>query len=73
MKKLKSKIIHLLGGVTREENNDCMTSVRRSTEVQMVTQMRTYLDLMHGMDPDTWCKCAYEYISRLEKEKISMK
>lgn len=69
MKKLKSKIIHLLGGVTREENNDCTTSVRRSTEVQMVTQMRTYLDLMNGMDPDTWCKCAYEYIARLEKEK----
>lgn len=69
MKNLKKKLIHWMGGVTREELLAEKTAVRKTTEMQMITQVRSYLDLMHDMDPDTWRKCAYEYISRLEKEK----
>lgn len=33
-----------------------------------VRLIRSYLELLNGTDTDNWCKSAYNYVCRIEKE-----
>lgn len=72
MKKIKerirARIIHLLGGVTMEENVSSNISYLYFGSLSRVRRIRKYLDLMNGMPAEDWCKMAYNYIVRIEKE-----
>ena len=72
MKKIKesirARIIHLLGGVTREENVSSNIQYLYFGSLTRVRRIRNYLDLMNGMPAEEWCKAAYNYIVRIEKE-----
>ena len=68
MKKIKERLIHLLGGVTMEENKSSNIAYLRFGSLTRVRRIREYLDLMNGMPAEDWCKMAYNYIVRIEKE-----
>lgn len=68
MKKIKERLIHLLGGVTMEENKSSNIAYLRFGSLTRVRRIREYLDLMNGVPADDWCKMAYNYIVRIEKE-----
>lgn len=62
--RIRRKMIHWLGGVTQKES--FMVSYER--QYRRVRLIRSYLELLNGTDTDTWCKAAYAYIERLERE-----
>ena len=68
MKKIKAKIIHLLGGLTMEESRRSNIAYVRFVEFDRVRRIREYLDLMNGVPADDWCKMAYNYVKRIENE-----
>lgn len=68
MKKLQKFIIHLLGGTTREENIKVGHMAMTYAEYKRIVMTRKYLDLLNGLDADKWCKSAYNYVCRIEKE-----
>ena len=62
--RIRRKMIHWLGGVTQKESSE-MANVWQYRRVRLI---RSYLELLNGTDTDTWCKAAYAYIERLERE-----
>ena len=72
MKKIKERVrarlIHILSGVTREENMSSNIQYLYFGSLTRVRRIRQYLDLMNGMPAEDWCKMAYNYIVRIEKE-----
>lgn len=71
MKKLKAMLIHLLGGVTREEHEEDSQNITEIVRYSTACRIRDYMNLMHGMDADKWCKCAYDYVKRMEDEFLN--
>lgn len=68
MKKLQKFIIHLLGGITCEESIKVGRMTMRYAEYNRIVKTRKYLELLNGLDADKWCKSAYNYVCRIEKE-----
>ena len=68
MKKLQKFIIHLLGGTTLEEDIKAGIMLMIYAEYKRIVRTRKYLDLLNGLDADDWCKSAYNYVCRVEKE-----
>lgn len=61
---MRKFIIHLLGGLTEQE---CRHE-RLLTQWSTAVRIRTYLDLLYSTPADDWCKQAYAFIQRMEKE-----
>lgn len=68
MKKIKAMLIHLLGGVTQKESFIVSYEMANVWQYRRVRLIRSYLELLNGTDTDTWCKAAYAYIERLERD-----
>lgn len=68
MKKIKAMLIHLLGGVTQKESFLVSYEMANVWQYRRVRLIRSYLELLNGTDTDTWCKAAYAYIERLERD-----
>lgn len=71
MKKIKAMLIHWLGGVTREEHEEDGQNITDIVRYSTACRIRDYMNLMHGMDADQWCKCAYDYVKRMEDEFLN--
>lgn len=71
MKKLKRIILHALGLCTEKEASKLAMDMYKHGRRDEVLSIRKYLDLMNGMDADTWCKASYAYITRVEKNLFS--
>lgn len=71
MKKLKRIILHALGLCTEKEAGKLAMDMYKAGHRDEVLSIRKYLDLMNGMDADQWCKAAYAYICRVEKNLFS--
>lgn len=64
MKKFKTWIIHLLGGVTVEESQE---SDKKSAYFGAYTTMyviKKYADRQYGKPADEWCELVYKQICR---------
>lgn len=66
--RIRRKMIHLLGGVTQKESFMVSYEMVNEWQYRRVRLIRSYLELLNGTDTDTWCKAAYAYIERLERE-----
>lgn len=67
MKKIKEKLIHLLGGKTPKDEQRLVYEIVCHTRYLTMYRVRTYLDLMNGAPADLWCKMVYDYVKRIEK------
>lgn len=64
MKKIKTWLILLLGGVTEEESRESdMNSAYVGAYVALTT-IKKYADSLNGTPADEWCKLMYKQICR---------
>lgn len=68
MRKIKRFIIHALGGVTESELLMREMIAAQCWELRRVRIIKDYLELMNGAPADDWCRQAYAYIERIERE-----
>ena len=72
MNKIRKYLIHLLGGVTEEENDLSIKYAIRKTGAAAADAMLLYMKNCNGLHPDEWCKKVYDYTlktrDRAEKE-----
>lgn len=61
-KKIKTWLIHLLGGVTVEESKNSSKGHYRIGIFFTLADLKHYADSLNGKPADEWCKKMYEYI-----------
>lgn len=61
MNKIRKYLIHLLGGVTDEENDWSIKCAIRETGASASKCVLLYMKICDGLQPDEWCKNIYEY------------
>lgn len=68
MKKIKEKLIHLLGGHTEEEKHQLMKKcVHRAYGRgyhMAFFQMNCFIQSIHGLPAGDWCKNVCEYVEQ---------
>lgn len=64
MKKIKTFIIHALGGITKDDARN----VAMAIDLRRIILTRKYLDLLYGKGSEEWCEEAYSYVCRIERE-----
>ena len=72
MKRIRKYLIHLLGGVTEEENDWCIKYAIRRTGTSASKCVLLYMKTCDGLQTDEWCKKVYDHAlkthERAEKE-----
>ena len=63
-KKIKTWLIHLLGGVTVAENRKRNEKIFLLGMKGACIDIRDYADSLYGKPADEWCKLMYEEICR---------
>lgn len=61
MNKIRKYLIHLLGGVTREELNWSIKYAIRRTGAAAADAVLLYMQNCNGLHLDEWCKKVYDY------------
>lgn len=69
MKKIKTKIIHLLGGYTRDEYNKARTERFDEGVASVCASMFTLARNSWGMSAEQWCTRMYAYIETMYTQK----
>lgn len=80
---IKSKLIHLLGGITQDElqSIDSYADERYNSGVHegrfsTLVCLKIYADSLFGIDADRWCKSMYDFIVQgiedLNRDDISI-
>lgn len=69
---MKKFLIHLLGGLTADENLNISLCSRAMGEYTALCNLRHFAEQMNGLPADEWCKLMYNHIvgygKRLEEE-----
>ncbi len=72
MKRIRKYLIHLLGGVTEEENDWSIKCAIRETWASASKRALLYMKTCDGLQTDEWCKKVYDHAlkihERAEKE-----
>lgn len=58
MEHIKSYLIHLLGGVTKQESAD-----RKSRDLASLYSIKHKADSLYGTPPEEWCRKVYKCIT----------
>lgn len=66
-KKIKTWLIHLLGGVTVSESRKKNGKTFRLGMKGACIDILDYADSLYGKPADEWCKQMYEFICRLQE------
>lgn len=63
MERIKSYLIHLLGGITKQEHADLskLNSTRR--DLARLHSIKQKADSLYGTPPEVWCRQMYGYIT----------
>lgn len=65
---LKTRLIHMLGGVTEAEDIEDQNNVEALTELRTLLEIQKEADSLYGKPSDEWCDTMYKYIiDRIEK------
>ena len=67
MKKFKTWLIHLLGGVTVSESRKKYEKIFRLGMKGACIDIHEYADFLYGKPADEWCKLMYEFICGLQE------
>ena len=65
MEKIKEKLIHLLGGVTRSEQELSMSATYRKSQCDTLADCLDVMERLYGKSADDWCKEIYEYTNKM--------
>lgn len=63
-KKIKTWLIHLLGGVTVSESQEHYKSICYNSAYISLTFIKEYAEALYGKPADEWCKLMYEEICK---------
>lgn len=63
-KKIKTWLIHLLGGVTEEESRGIDLNSAYFGAHMTLTIIKEYADSLNGTPADEWCKLMYKQICK---------
>lgn len=66
-KKIKTWLIHLLGGVTVAENRKENQEIFYFGMISACIDIRDYADFLYGKPADEWCELMYEFILDYKK------
>lgn len=66
-KKIKTWLIHLLGGVTVSESQEHYKSICYNSAYISLTFIKEYAEALYGKPADEWCKLMYEFICGLQE------
>ena len=61
MEKIKEKLIHLLGGVTKREKELSMSAAYKKSKRDTLADCLSVMERLYGKSADDWCKEIYEY------------
>lgn len=67
MKKIKTWLIHLLGGVTVTESRKKGEKLFNFGMKGACIDIRDYAEYLYGKPADEWCKLMYEFICELQE------
>ena len=61
MNKIRKYLIHLLGGVTRDELQQDVYYYSKAERADVTQQLKWKMEDCYGMPAEEWCKNIYEY------------
>lgn len=65
MEKIKEILIHLLGGVTKRENELSRSATYRKSQCDTLADCLDVMERSYGKSADDWCKEIYEYTKEM--------
>lgn len=68
MKRIIEGIIHLLGGITAEENVNNQFNCHELGSYSTAFRIRQYMRSLNGRPPEEWCRNAYDMVDGLIRE-----
>lgn len=70
-KRLKTWLIHRLGGVTTQGNERIAWSTYHVGKLAALHDAKAFADSMNGTQADEWCKRMYDYIlDKIKNQRI---
>ena len=67
MNKIRKYLIHLLGGVTKEELSRSTGYAVWSTGFHALHKVLRFMKYRYGMPADEWCKTVYGYVYEIHE------
>ena len=61
--KLKTHLIHRLGGFTRKDIAEIGRVACHRSQLLTLTEAKRRADSLYGLPPDEWCKRMYDYLT----------
>ena len=68
MNKIRKYLIHLLGGVTREQCDRRVGYTAHSSCICAIKSVLLCMKTCYGMPADEWCKAVYEFTCNIHKQ-----
>nr|DAQ67471.1 MAG TPA: hypothetical protein [Caudoviricetes sp.] len=63
MKHIKSYLIHLLGGITKQEHDRLSMDNSTLRDLARLHNIKQKADSLYGTPPEEWCRKVYKYIT----------
>lgn len=63
MKHIKSYLIHLLGGITKQEHDRLSMLNSSLRDLARLHSIKQKADSLYGAPPEEWCRKMYSYIT----------
>lgn len=70
MNKIRKYLIHLLGGVTREEFQQDVCYYSKAERADVIQQLKWKMEDCYGQSAEEWCKNVYEYICERHEQAL---
>ena len=70
MNKIRKYLIHLLGGVTRDELQQKVYYYSKAERADVTQQLKWKMEDCYGQSAEEWCKNMYEYISARHEQAL---
>lgn len=61
MNKIRKYLIHLLGGVTKEESHEEIVYYSKTARADAILQFKRKMMSCYGQPAEEWCKDIYEF------------
>lgn len=68
---MRKKLIHLLGGFTKEEMIESNNNTYKCGVYFTITKMKIFADSLYGATPEEWCKSMYQRIEEEEAQNCT--
>ena len=70
MNKIRKYLIHLLGGVTRDELQQDVYYYSKAERANVTQQLKRTMDGCYGQPAEEWCKNMYKYICERHEQAL---